>query len=180
MIMPNSKFKKLIAEELSDIASRSGGCYILMPPSDSRLWRPGHHLLAKNRALGLIGATQDLFARSGKRTTKKNAGASLATPKRAPILETSFAGVAREWFENNETRWVPSYSVRLKSRLEEDLITTLGDRQISKITPIDVLTAIREIEKTWRNRDSQARNAYGWSGIPVWSGDRAVHAGSHR
>ncbi len=147
MIMPNSKFKKLIAEELSDIANRNGGCYILMPPSDSRLWRPGHHLLAKNRALGLIGATQDLFAKSAKRTTKGKASEPVAALKKATILETSFAGVAREWFDNNEARWVPSYSMRLKSRLEEDLITTLGDRQISKVAPMDVLMAIRQIEK---------------------------------
>lgn len=142
---PITKIKRLVSEELSDIARKSGGCYILMPPADSKLWRPGYHLLAKNRALALESAQQNLFSlnKSINRRIQKEAPAGLAKAYR----DKAFARVAREWFENNVTRWVPSYAMRLKSRLEEDLIARLGPREISKITALDLLSVIREIEK---------------------------------
>jgi integrase len=46
----------------------------------------------------------------------------------------------------NNARWVKSYSLRLRSRLEEDLIPSLGKRPIGQIEPLEVLDAIRKIE----------------------------------
>src|ERR1700679_3143536 len=59
-----TQIKRIVAEELTDIGRTRGGCYILMPPVDSKLWRPGYHLLAKTRALSLADSRQDLFSRN--------------------------------------------------------------------------------------------------------------------
>jgi len=44
-------------------------------------------------------------------------------------------------------RWADSYSLRLRSRLDDDLIPSLGGRRpIAQIEPPEVLYAIRKIE----------------------------------
>lgn len=62
-------------------------------------------------------------------------------------LANTFEAVAKEWFTNNQSRWVPSYSVRLRSRLDDDLLPALGKRPIDEILPLEVLEAIRRIER---------------------------------
>ena len=97
-----AQLKKIVADELTDIGRTRGGCYILMPPADSKLWRPGYHLLAKTRALGLADSRQDLF--SLNRSINDNLR-DLTPPDLAKIYkERAFAGVAREWFENYAAR----------------------------------------------------------------------------
>jgi integrase len=58
----------------------------------------------------------------------------------------TFELVANEWFEINKMKWVASYSVRLRARLDEDLIPSLGPRPISLIRSPEMLDAIRKIE----------------------------------
>jgi integrase len=71
-----------------------------------------------------------------------------ATRRRKSIAAANtFEALANEWFEANKERWVESYSSRLRSRLDEDLIPELGKRPISEIEPLEVLDAIRKIEK---------------------------------
>jgi integrase len=55
--------------------------------------------------------------------------------------------VAEEWFSLNENRWVKIYSSRLRGRLEGDLLPALGTRPIAQIEPLEILEAIRKIEK---------------------------------
>src|SRR5580692_5248251 len=97
-----SKIKHLVANELADFSRKSGGCYILMPPADSKLWRPGYHLLSKNRAFALDNARQDLF--SLNRSINLNVTAAKVAASAKSFKEKSFAGVAREWFDNCAAR----------------------------------------------------------------------------
>jgi integrase len=55
--------------------------------------------------------------------------------------------VANEWFETNQERWVKSYRSRLRSRLDDDLLPAFGKRPIAEIEPLEVLDAVRKIEK---------------------------------
>jgi integrase len=43
--------------------------------------------------------------------------------------------------------WVETYRSRLRSRLNDDLLSELGDRSISEIQPLDVLETVRKIEE---------------------------------
>jgi integrase len=61
-------------------------------------------------------------------------------------VETFFV-VAEEWFETNSSRWVETYRSRLRSRLNDDLLSELGSRNIAEIQPLDMLEAIRKIEQ---------------------------------
>jgi integrase len=72
---------------------------------------------------------------------------------RAPLIESRLASVdtfftvSEEWFQVNGSRWVETYRSRLRSRLNDDLLPELGERNIAEIQPLDVLAAIRKIEE---------------------------------
>jgi integrase len=68
-------------------------------------------------------------------------------PPKLAAPKATFKFVANEWFEINRDRWVETYRCRLRSRLDDDLLLELGDRSIAEIEPLDVLEAIRKIEK---------------------------------
>jgi integrase len=64
-----------------------------------------------------------------------------------PAVSATFDVVANEWFSNNASRWAHSYSLRLKGRLDRGLLEVFGARPIAEIGPLDVLEAVRDIEK---------------------------------
>ena len=72
-----------------------------------------------------------------------------APPSAPPPSTTStltFGDVAEEWFQINQERWVETYRVRLRNRLDEDLVAVFGAWRISEIRPLDLLSAMRKIE----------------------------------
>lgn len=73
--------------------------------------------------------------------------ASPSTPISSTAEGMTFGEVAEEWFDVNQERWVESYRVRLRNRLEEDLLAVFGAWRISEIHPLDVLSAMRKIEE---------------------------------
>jgi integrase len=68
-------------------------------------------------------------------------------PVRPPLPQETFQTVAEEWFEISTPRWVETYRSRLRSRMDEDLLSELGDWLIGEIEPTDVLATIRKIEQ---------------------------------
>ena len=110
----------------------------------------GFYLFVPASGFGLQAVPALAGAKPGKKARSKNA----KLPQlRAPAMERSLASVetfydvAEEWFEINSTRWVETYRSRLRSRLNDDLLTELGDRNIAEIQPLDVLATIRKIEQ---------------------------------
>lgn len=63
-----------------------------------------------------------------------------------PLARETFRSVAEEWFQINHERWVETYRVRLRSRLDNDLLANLGSYLIADIRPLDVLAVMRKIE----------------------------------
>lgn len=57
-----------------------------------------------------------------------------------------FKDAAREWFQFQEARWVPSYASRIWSRLDDDVFPRIGGKDVASITPMEVLALLREIE----------------------------------
>lgn len=110
----------------------------------------GFYLFVPATGFGLQSAPTGQTAKAGKK-----AGAKRAPP---PQLQSSFMErplasvdtfytVAEEWFETNSSRWVESYRSRLRARLNDDLLSELGNRNIAEIQPLDVLEVIRKIEQ---------------------------------
>jgi integrase len=68
-------------------------------------------------------------------------------PKQLSAPQATFEFVANEWFEINQDRWVETYRCRLRSRLDDDLLTALGSLFIDEIEPLTILATMREIEQ---------------------------------
>jgi hypothetical protein len=71
------------------------------------------------------------------------------TSKAEPEIDTtgrSLREVGEAWFAAQLPQWKPSYSERIKTRLERDLFDELGDMPLSAITKPILLKALRKVE----------------------------------
>lgn len=59
---------------------------------------------------------------------------------------STFEAVAREWFDTRREEWSASYGNKIIRRLEVDVFPYVGKRQMSEISPPDLLTVLRRIE----------------------------------
>ncbi len=157
MPLADAKVRALKAREAQYKVSDSEGLYLLVSPSGGKLWRLAYrfHGKQKSLALGKYPETTLLEARhlrdEAKRLLAKGSDPSIAKKaekrERRIAAGNTFGTVADEWFETNAERWVASYSSRLRSRLDGDLLPALASRPIAEITPLEVLDVIRKVEK---------------------------------
>ena len=136
--------------------SDAEGLFVLVTPNGSRLWRCAYRFDGKQKLLTFgkypdvsLADARDKLRETKKLLARKEDPAGIkksAKAEQRQVQANTFELVANEWFEINKAKWVESYSVRLRSRLDDDLIPALGRRPISLITPAEVLEAIRKIE----------------------------------
>lgn len=157
MVLTDVKLRALKGKLAPYKVSDSEGLCVLVTPNGSKLWRLAYRCDGKQKtlALGKYPGVSLLKARQGRDAAKqllqdgKDPSVERGVQKRKRTLAASntFSAVANEWFEQSRSRWVASYSSRLKSRLDEDLIPHLGKLPIAEIEPIEVLDVIRKIEQ---------------------------------
>ncbi|WP_334162635.1 tyrosine-type recombinase/integrase [Phenylobacterium sp.] len=133
------------------------GLYLHVMPSGAKLWRFAYRYQGRQKLLALgaypevtLEAARDarLEARRLLRQSEDPAALRRAEKREAKLAAANtFAAVAEEWFENNQPKWVDTYSSRLRSRLDADLLPRLGARPIAEILPIEVLEVVRAIER---------------------------------
>jgi len=63
-----------------------------------------------------------------------------------PVLG-SFEEVARDWFDYRKREWAGNYASKVLRRLEVDVFPFIGARPVGEITPPELLTVLRNIEK---------------------------------
>lgn len=137
--------------------SDASGLHVLVNPNGSKLWRYAYRFEGKQKLLAL-GAYPDVSLREARQARDDareilDGGADPSLVRKAEKRKQrvaaghTFRSVADDWFEGQKARWADSYSVRLRSRLDDDLMSEFGDRPIASIEPIEVLDAIRKIEK---------------------------------
>jgi integrase len=134
-----------------------GGMYVLVTPQGARLWRLSYRFQGKQKTLAmgsypevhLIEARERL--NQAKRTLREGRDPGhekkIAKLRQRVAADHTFGVIAEEWFERQKGRWAESYSARLRSRLDDDLLPELGSRPIASIEPLEVLNAIRKIEQ---------------------------------
>ena len=133
------------------------GLHLLVQPNGSKLWRLAYRYMGKQKtlALGQYPAVTLREARRARDSAKEQLAKDLDPSdlrkaerrERTIAVSNTFGSVAEEWFEINQSRWVETYSCRLRGRLDGDLLPALGRRPIAEIEPLDVLDAIRKIER---------------------------------
>ncbi|MEP7209847.1 MAG: integrase arm-type DNA-binding domain-containing protein, partial [Alphaproteobacteria bacterium] len=157
MSMSDAKARSLKPRARPYKTSDGEGLHMLVKPNGARLWRFSYRFGGKQKALAL-GSYPDVSIRDARRKRDdardqiKDGNDPSASRRLEKIRERVAAGntfklVANEWFERQKARLAPSYSDRLRSRLDEDLLPALGERPLKDIEPIEILDALRKVEK---------------------------------
>lgn len=150
----------------------SGGMYLEVMPNGSRYWRLKYRLLGKEKrlALGVYPEVSLAEAREGREAARRliKAGEDPCFAKkedrreRTLRAEHTFEAVAREWHENKKKKWSDRYGNNLMQLLEKELFPHVGNRPIAEIAPLELLEAIKKVEK--RGANEVARRALQISG----------------
>ncbi|WP_322062379.1 tyrosine-type recombinase/integrase [Paraburkholderia sp. J63] len=137
--------------------SDAGGLYLLLTPSGSRLWRMKYRFAGKEKLLALGAyptvSLKDARHRRDEARKKLAAGYDPGEARKAEKATAkdraanSFEVIAREWFELTKGKWEAEYASLIMHRLERDMFPSMGGRPIAEITAVELLAALRRIEK---------------------------------
>ena len=157
MPLTDVKLRALKAKPAPYKVSDSAGLHVLVRTNGSKLWRMAYRYNGKQKTftLGKYPHVSLLDARRARDDAKRLLldGTDPAEDRKAQRREhviaigNTFEVLANEWFEVRRSGWVESYSSRLRSRMDDDLLPELGKRPIAEIKPIEVLEAIRRVER---------------------------------
>jgi len=136
----------------------SGGMYLLVNPTGSRLWRWKYRAAGKEKLLAL-GAYPDVTLTAARAAcadarSKLKQGIDVGAERKeakqtkavaAAVAADTFEAVAREWMARQE---VAAVTVIKNEWILGHLFPTFGKRPIAKITARELLDVLREIEAT--------------------------------
>ena len=135
----------------------NSGLFLLIHPNGSKYWRLKYRLAGKEKLLALgvypeVSLTQARRKREEARrqlSEQTDPAQKKKEDKRlqAYRADNSFAAVAKEWFETNQSKWVPDHAGRLWRRLELHILPEIGSDPIAEIKPLYLLDSLRKIEK---------------------------------
>lgn len=132
-----------------------GGLFLLVTPSGGKLWRLKYRFAGKEKMLYLGAYPEITLADARQRRTDARKllanGIDPAAAKKEQAAErakaeTTFETVAREWYGKQLPGWSKGHSDTVVSRLERDVYPMIGDRPISEIKAMELLTVLRKVE----------------------------------
>lgn len=133
------------------------GLYLLVHSNGGKYWRFKYLYVGKEKLLALGTYPEiSLSDARDKRHAARKLLANGADPsskrkeeKRQAVFNAgnTFKAIATEWFENNKPKWAPDHAARLWRRLEANILPEIGDRPIGEIKSLDLLDALRKVEK---------------------------------
>lgn len=131
----------------------SGGLYLLITKSGSRLWRQKYRFNGAEKVLahGKYPQVGLGVARSRRDQAKellaagKDPGAEKQSAKKAG--DGTFEAWATAWHANQANGWEPGHSERVLARLKRDAIPAIGSKPLADVTRQDVLTMLRAVEE---------------------------------
>ena len=133
------------------------GLYLVVSPKGGRLWRMDYRFGEKRNTLSF--GPYPLITLTAARTKRDEAKQALLNGNDPSVLRkrkqseaklaagNSFKIVAHEWLENRRDRWTPKYAFHVQTRLESDIFPVFGFRPIAEIETLEVLDALRKVEK---------------------------------
>ena len=130
------------------------GLYVQVQANGSKLWRMAYRFDGKQKTLAFgvhpaIKIKEALKARDHARKLLDLGVDPSAGRQRKAVIKAdmdSFESVAKAWFAAKENGIAASYSTRIWSRIEADILPDIGHLKVSEIEPPTLLAAIRKIE----------------------------------
>lgn len=156
-MLTDAQIKKSKSGEKPYKLSDSGGLFLLIATSGSKLWRLKYRFGGKEKLLsiGPYPETSLIDARAAREAARamlrehRDPGVDKKLKKLAGVSSAtnSFEVVAREWHEKNKSRWTDHHAQDVIYSLEKDVFPHLGNVPIRDITAPSVLAVLRLIEK---------------------------------
>ncbi|HEK0449254.1 TPA: tyrosine-type recombinase/integrase [Proteus mirabilis] len=137
--------------------SDSGGLYLLVNRNGSKYWRMKYRFAGKEKMLSIGVYPQVTLAEArnqrddAKKLLAQNKDPSeqkqLARLEKHLASESTFEAVAREWHISKVDRWSLRYRDEIIDTFEKDIFPYIGKRPIAEIKPLELLEALRKMEK---------------------------------
>jgi integrase len=138
--------------------SDGGGLFLLIKPNGGKLWRYKYRFAGKEKLLALgsypavsLSDARELHYQARKTLTAgSDPSEARKEAKRQVAIKAvnNFEAIAREYHQQHLHEWSPHYARDVINRLETHLFPKLGNRPIADIAAIEVLDALRVIEKS--------------------------------
>ena len=149
----------------------SGGLYIEVARSGSKLWRLKYRFNGKEKLLSL--GKFPLISLKDARVKRDQAKALLAqgidpgeerreAKQQSNANRATFEAIALEWFEVKQSDKSSSHTKRVLSRLKNHLFPYIGKTPVNEVTPLELLKALRRLED--RGNLESARKVKGIAG----------------
>ena len=134
-----------------------GGMYLLINTNGSKYWRMKYRFAGKEKMLS-IGVYPDVTLADAreKRSEARKLLAAGGDPGEAKkeekiaqqmSLQNTFEAIAREWHQSKADRWSLRYRDEIIDTFEKDIFPYIGKRPIAEIKPMELLEALRKMEK---------------------------------
>lgn len=157
MPLTDAKVRALKPREKTYRLGDAGGLYVEVATNGSRYWRMKYRVAGKEKRLA-FGVYPDVSladAREKRDVAKKilAAGGDPGETKKSEKLaqklnaENTFEAVAREWHQTKADRWSLHYRDEIIDTFEKDIFPYIGKRPIADIKPMELLEALRKMEK---------------------------------
>lgn len=156
-MLTDTQIKKAKAAEKAYKISDSGGLYLQVAVSGSKLWRLKYRVDGKEKLLAL-GAYPHISL-ADARAARDKAKAELREGKDPSVLKkmnkfaselaalNTFEQLAREWYDLQKSQWVERHASDVIESLEKEVFPHIGARPINDLQPTDILPVLRLIER---------------------------------
>jgi integrase len=156
MALSDAKLRAAKPSERAQKLFDGGGLYLLIQPTGARGWRLKYRYGGKEKLLSLGQYPEVALrdARERRDAARKHLanGVDPSAHRRAAEIQrrisgtNTFEAVAREWMDGLAV--APITSAKNRWLFESFLFPDLGTRPIAEITPRELLTVLRKVEKT--------------------------------
>ena len=156
MALTDPKIKQAKPGEKIQRLSDEKGLYLEVHPNGSKYWRHKYRFNGKEKRLayGVYPEVTLKQAREKRDDARKllAAGVDPGVVKKATkslrieLAANSFEAISREWYAKQLPTWSDTTAKKRLALLENDLFPWLGNRPVSEITAMELLTTLQRIE----------------------------------
>jgi integrase len=156
-MLTDTQIKKAKATEKAYKISDSGGLYLQVATSGSKLWRLKYRVDGKEKLLAL-GPYPDVSL-ADARAARDKAKSELREGKDPSVIKkmnkfarnqaaiNTFEQLAREWYALQKPQWVERHAADVIDSLEKEVFPHIGSKPIKELNPTHILPVLRLIEQ---------------------------------
>jgi len=158
MKLTDSKCRAAKPKEKAYKLSDGEGLYLYVKPVGSKLWKMSYRFEDKQRDLSFGPYPTVALAEAREKKTRakrcllegidprQEFAIKESTRRVAQMHPESFRAFSKKWLELKTPSWSQAHASRTASRLEDDILPSLGDYRVSDITAPMVLECLRKVE----------------------------------